>query len=134
MRSSRITIARAMLAVVAIALGLAVLARPSEMAAKAAFTVAIASVGVAILGTIHTRGPRRAGWNGYLVFAGGYLAICFSPWFVDHIRPQLLPASLIDYGYRDLLSYTPTQTTETVWFPLGDETYVDGRITDDGVG
>ena len=43
MMASRISIAGAMLAVVAIAFGVAALARPSEIASKAAFTVAVVS-------------------------------------------------------------------------------------------
>lgn len=129
MRVSRISIAGAMIAIIVIALGLAALVRPSEMAAHAAFSLAMASIGVAILGVVFGHRRCRAGWGGYLLFAGGYLAICFTPWFVDNVRPRLLTSSLIDYGYRDLLSYAPTHSGEVVWFPLGSGEFINGRFT-----
>lgn len=114
MRASRLSISGLMLAVVLIGLGLAALARPSVIASNSAFTVALASLGVATLGVVLARGPRRVGWGGYLFFAGGYLALSLGPWLAHSIRPHLITSVLLDSAY-DRMSYAPTRVDERVW-------------------
>ena len=130
MKGSRISIAGAMLAVVAVALGLAALARPSEMAANAAFTAALASLGAATLGAIYSRGARRAGWNGYLSFAGVYLAISIGPWLADPFGPRLLTSTGINALY-ERMSYVPVLNGESIWIRRGTDEYVLGRFSGD---
>src|SRR5262249_29134977 len=53
-------------------------------------------LGLAVLGVAYRRGRTRAGWLGFALFGGGYLALTLGPWAVDAIRPQLATSQLLD--------------------------------------
>jgi hypothetical protein len=117
MRPWRVSLAGLMLVVVAVAAGLAVMIRPSAIAATVVYGMTFLSLGVALGGVIVSRGRRRAAWGGYLVFAGAYFVLCFAPWFRDEIEPRLPLSESLDVFYLDWMSYRPTTPGETVYNP-----------------
>jgi hypothetical protein len=67
------------------AMSLAVLKNANEMLAGAMFLVAHDMVGIAILGAIFLRGPQRAWWTGFALFAGTHLAFALVPWLSSEL-------------------------------------------------
>jgi hypothetical protein len=61
------------------AIGLAALRNASEPWAGIMLMLAIATVGVALLGSVLSRGRERAWWLGFAVFGGGYLVVAICP-------------------------------------------------------
>lgn len=115
MKHGRLTIAGMMLAIVAVAAGLAVMIHPSPIIATVVYSIAFLSLGVAVGGAISSRRRARAAWGGYLVFAGVYFVLCFAPWFRDEIEPNLPHSRALDAYYLDWMSYRPTTPGETVY-------------------
>lgn len=115
MKSARVTIAGMMLAIVAVAAGLAVMIRPLPIVAPVVYAIAFLSLGVAVGGAISSRGRARAAWGGYLAFAGVYFVLCFAPWYRDAIEPYLPQSRALDAYYLDWMSYRPTTPGETVY-------------------
>ena len=114
MKSARLTIAGMMLAIVAVAAGLAVMIRPLPIVATVVYSIAFLSLGVAVGGAIFSQRTGRAAWGGYLVFAGVFFVLCFAPWFRDEIEPNLLDSRALDSYYQDWMSYRPATPGESV--------------------
>jgi hypothetical protein len=88
----RISIRTLMALVLVSAIGLAALRNASELWAGMMLLLALAAVGVAILGVALMRGRERAWWLGFAVFGGGYLVAALCPF-----RSQLGTTHLLDY-------------------------------------
>jgi hypothetical protein len=131
MRAPRISIAGLMAFIVLLGVTLAALSAGTRFWAHAMLTLAIASAGVALLGRLHTRGPAKAAWTGYLVFGTGYLVLCIGPWCEAHIMPDLLPTPLIDELYSRM-AYSPAHDGESVWIADGSRgEFIVGRVVGD---
>jgi hypothetical protein len=88
---------------------------------------------LALLGTICRRGVRQASWAGFALFGWTYMALSSGPWFVEHIRPQLVTSKLIEMSYPWLIPAarqpsSPTYQREQ--FVLPSATLQDGLTTD----
>ncbi len=70
--------------------------------ADAAFTLALAAIAVAILGTIYRTGATRAFWVGALLGGGGYLMLAYGPWIGESARPHLVTTPLLSAAYEKL--------------------------------
>ena len=127
MRAPRISIAGLMAFIVLLGITLAALRAGTRSWARAMLTLAIASAGVALLGRLHTRGPAKAAWTGYLIFGIGYLVLCVGPWCEEHIMPDLLPTPLIDERYSRI-KYFPAHNGERVWIADGSAGEVVGDV------
>jgi hypothetical protein len=131
MRAPRISIAGLMAFIVLLGVTFAALRAGTQFWARAMLTVAIASAGVALLGRLHTRGPARAAWTGYLVFGTGYAVLCIGPWCEEHIMPDLVPTPLFDDLYSRM-AYSPAHGTERVWIADGSGgQFIGGRVDGD---
>jgi hypothetical protein len=75
----RHTIAGLMLTVLACALAVASLRYASEFWVTVTLTTTLGLLGGSIFGVAYRTGARRAGWLGFLVFGGGYVALEFTP-------------------------------------------------------
>ncbi|MGP0068726.1 MAG: hypothetical protein ACLQGP_34635 [Isosphaeraceae bacterium] len=99
--------------VVLIAIGLAALRNANELWAGLMMLLALAAVGVAILGAALLGGRERAWWLGFAVFAGGYLAVSVGPWVGDAFRQQLITTHWIgDLRHRLIASQVGAWTAE----------------------
>jgi hypothetical protein len=72
--------------------GLAALRNASDLWAGMMLLVALASVGVAVLGAVLMDDRERAWWLGFAVFGGGYLVAALSP-----VRSELATTHLLEY-------------------------------------
>jgi hypothetical protein len=86
----RFSIRSLMAFVVVCAVGLAALRNANEQWARTMMLVALAAVGVAVVGAAIMRGRERAWWLGFAVFAGLYLALSVGPWVGEPFRHQLI--------------------------------------------
>lgn len=128
MRRLRLSIAGLMAVVLLVAVVLASLQEATDLWAKAMFTVAIASSGVALLGMLFRRGIERATWSGRFISGAGYLTLCFGPGCDTQIMPRLLSTALIDDHYLTM-EYSPTQVGERVWASKADgEEFAEGLV------
>jgi hypothetical protein len=75
----RISIRRLMAFVIVSAIGLAALRNANELWAGLMLLIALAAVGIAVLGAVLMRDKERAWWLGFAVFAVGYLALSVGP-------------------------------------------------------
>jgi hypothetical protein len=78
MSNLRFSMARLMGVVVAAAVGLAALVKPSPTWAGAIFLVTSGVLGLAIVGALYRRGAPQAWWVGFCVFGWGYLLLVAS--------------------------------------------------------
>src|SRR6266436_1870509 len=99
----RFSIRTLMAFVLVSAVGLAALRNASDLWAGMMLLVALAAVGVAVLGAVILRGRERCGWAGFAFFTGGYLALAIAPWLSDTFQAQL--------GTTHLLRYVHSQVT-----------------------
>ena len=81
----RVSIRTLMAFILLSAISLAVLKNANELLAGATFLAALDMVGIAILGAIFLRGPQRAWWTGFALFAGTYLAFALVPWLSSEL-------------------------------------------------
>jgi hypothetical protein len=85
------------------AIGLAALRSPSELWAGLMLLLALAALGIAVLGATILRGPERVWWAGFGFFTGGYLILAFAPWLSDSIRPKLGTSQLLSHLYQRMV-------------------------------
>jgi hypothetical protein len=84
---------RALMSVIVVsAVGLAALRNANELWAGAMLCVALAALGVAVLGGIFLRGREQAWWLGFVVIGSGYLIASLGP-----TQPQLGATPLLSY-------------------------------------
>lgn len=94
----RFTILGLMGLVLALAVGLAALRGANDYWAGGLQLAALFLLGTAVLGAIYERGPRRAGWLGFLVFGGAYLAVATAPWPSEGVGSGLLTTRAMSYA------------------------------------
>jgi hypothetical protein len=95
----RISIRTLMAFVLVSAIGLAALRNANEIWAGTMLLLALAAVGVAVMGAVILRGKERYWWLGFAVFSGGYLVAAFSP-----VRSELATTHLLDYVHAKVVS------------------------------
>ena len=93
----RISIRTLMAFVVVSAVGLAALRAASDLWAGLLLLVALAAVGVAILGAAFMGGAERAWWAGFALFGGGYLALAVGPCLSDTYQSSLGTTHLLNH-------------------------------------
>jgi hypothetical protein len=81
-----------MIFVLVAGVGLAALRNASDLWAGIMLLVALASIGVAVLGAVLMDDRERAWWLGFAVFGGGYLVAALSP-----VRSELATTHLLEY-------------------------------------
>ena len=100
MRMPRVSIAGAMLWVVASAVAVAALNRPSPLWAGLLVAVTLGALTYALIGVLHARGPSRAYWSGFAVAGWMAFAVHYAPWFREHVTPMLGTTALSDMTYH----------------------------------
>ncbi|MHC5539942.1 hypothetical protein ACYOEI_17115 [Singulisphaera rosea] len=95
MGSPRISLARLMVCVAAIAPGLAALRLPTVGMFGVAFLATGAVLLLAVVGAICRRGPSRAWWIGFALFGWGYLALVFGTRPTDPLHPMLVTKTIL---------------------------------------
>jgi hypothetical protein len=98
----RFSLAGLMGMVAVIAIACAALRFASELWASALFTLALAIVCVAIIGTLCSRASARGFWAGGALACSFYLVMVFGPWCSTNVSPHLLTTKLLDYIYPSL--------------------------------
>jgi hypothetical protein len=92
----RISIRSVMALIILAAIGLAALRNADELWAGTLLLVALALVGLGVMGAVIMRGRERYWWAGFAFFGGAYLALTVGPWLSDTFRPQLGTTQLLD--------------------------------------
>jgi hypothetical protein len=93
----RLSIRSLMALIVVAGVSLAALRNANAIWAGMLLMVALAAVGVAVMGTVILRGKERYWWAGFAFFGGGYLALTFAPSLGDTFRPRLGTSLLLEY-------------------------------------
>src|SRR4051795_7359154 len=88
----RFSIRTLMAFVLVSAVALAALSNANEPWAGMMLLLALAAVGVAVLGAVLRNGRERAWWLGFAVFGGGYLVAALCP-----VRSELATTYLLGY-------------------------------------
>jgi hypothetical protein len=86
------------------AVGLAALRNASDLWAGMMLLIALAAVGVAVLGAVILRGWDRHWWAGFAFFGGGYLVLTLAPGFSTEVGPRLVTAMALDHLYSQFLA------------------------------
>jgi hypothetical protein len=102
MSHPRFSIAGLLVFIVALALCLAALSRPSCLAASAAFTFLLMSLAIAAIGAVYRRGQRRAFWIGFLACGSLYMVLSLAPWFESHVGHRLITTAVLDLLYPSI--------------------------------
>ena len=102
MSHPRFSIAGLLVFIVALALGLAALSRPSCLAASAAFTFLLMSLAIAAIGAVYRRGQGRAFWMGFLACGSFYMVLSLAPWFESHVGHRLITTAILDLLYPSI--------------------------------
>ncbi len=92
----RFSIRTLMVFVLVSAVGLAALRNANGVWAGVKLLLALASVGVAVVGTCLMRVRERAWWLGFGVFGGGYLAVAIAPVLSSPFNAYLGTTSLLN--------------------------------------
>ena len=121
MSRPRFSIGSLMVVVLFCGVGAAALRSSSGLWAQVLFTLTLAMLGVAALGALYRRGARRASWAGFVLFGGGYLALCFGPWAAGEVRPHLATSALLSYARERIVPADPNANKVAV--------FVDGNST-----
>jgi hypothetical protein len=104
----RFSIFQMMRFVLCCAVAVASLRSANEQWAASMLSLAVLTVGIALLGVLYQRGKDRAWWTGYGLFAGAYLVLGFGPWTSTEIRPKFVTTHLLEYIHSQV---TPSQST-----------------------
>ncbi len=86
------------------AVGLAGLRSASGLWAGIMMMLALAAIGVAILGAALMRGREWAWWLGLAVFGGGYLVLIFAPGLSSEAGARLVTTRALDLSYLQLVA------------------------------
>lgn len=111
-----------------VAFGSAALISPTPLWANASFTLTLAVLTIALLGSLYMRESRRAAWVGATIVGWAYITLTFGPIFATENRPRLLTTTLIDWVYRRL-EYTPKSNGDDIWVQFLDG-FHKGTVTD----
>src|SRR5437870_87763 len=96
MRRPRFSIAGLLVFILAAALGLAALGRPSCLWASAVFSLLLLSLTVAFIGALYRRGHKRAFCTGFLTCGSLYMLLSLAPWFDSHVSHRLITTAILD--------------------------------------
>jgi hypothetical protein len=99
MRLPRFSIANLLAVIGILGVALAALRNPSHMWANVTFSVAFATLIVAIVNAVYGRGEGRAYWLGFTLCGGAYFAVCWLPGLRDSLCPRLASEVLFDILY-----------------------------------
>jgi len=105
---NRFTIGGLMALILVYAVGLAALRSANELWAGIMLMIALAAVGVAVLGAICLRDKHRFWWIGFAVFESGYLILAFGPWCATEIQPKLATTLLLRYVHDQAVGPQPS--------------------------
>jgi hypothetical protein len=108
----RVSIRALMAVVVVSAVGLAALRNADALWAGLLLLVALAAIGIAVLGASIMRSRERCWWLGFAVFAGGYLIASLCPigselpttWILDYVHSRVAVPSSQDAALSQLIS------------------------------
>src|SRR5437868_1966746 len=98
----RFSIRTLMAFVLVSAVGLAALRNASDLWAGMMLLVALAAVGVAVMGAVILGGKERYWWAGFAFFGGGYFVLAFTPRLSDASRPHLGTTHLLSKAHTQL--------------------------------
>ena len=117
----RFTLAQLMAIVLFIGFGFAAMRLGSLLWASAVFTLTVAVLSVAVLGTMARRGRARMTWAGFALFGWVYLGTTFGPWADVHgvTAPPYVTRWPLDYWDAKLRSggWMDTVPTGEMLFP-----------------
>ena len=125
----RISIARLMVLVAIIAIGIATLRSPSRLGASVVFSLATGSIVVALLIACAVRTPTRLAALGYAIAATAYFSLTLVPGVDSRFGRKLVTSAVIDFVYERaevrsqnenlLFEYGTQGQTGTPWQPHG---------------
>jgi len=90
------------------AAGLAVLRNSNAWWAGTMLFVAIAVLGISMVGAVIMRGRERSWWAGFSFFCGSYLVLTFAPGFSTEVMPRLVTTKLLEVMHSEF-AYSSTQ-------------------------
>jgi hypothetical protein len=125
----RHTIAGLMLMVLACAVAVAALRYASELWVTVVLDTALILLGCLVFGVAYRTGARRAGWLGFLVFGGGYVAIAFTPWGAE--LKTNLPVTRLLVRLDETLHPPAGFVGETIMFTGSGPQNADGTVAVD---
>ena len=105
----RFSIAGLMAVVLACGVAVAALRNASETWAGGMLLLTLGWLGAAVLGVTYRREAGRAGWFGFALFGGGYLALALGPWPTEQVRSQLPTTLLLDYVHGQVVGASRAQ-------------------------
>jgi hypothetical protein len=112
----RFSIAGLLVFILAAALGLAALSRPSCLWASATFSLLLLFLTVALIGALYRRGHKRAFWTGFLTCGSLYVVLSLAPWFDSHVGPRLITTAMLDLLYPKVpLLQSTTSAVNDPW-------------------
>ncbi len=97
MRVSRPSIAGLMALVLFLAVGLAALIRPTSLSAGLLTTGLLTALTIALIGTVNTRGPKRAFWSGFLIAGWSFLLLDYRSDFIEALGRWELTDLLVQF-------------------------------------
>ena len=105
----RFSIQSLMAFIVVSAIGLAALRNANDLWSGMMLLIALAAVGVAVMGTVILRGEERCWWAGFAFFGGGYFVLAFVPGLSDAFRPHLGTTHLLSKAHAQLSQVGPEE-------------------------
>jgi hypothetical protein len=111
----RHTIAGLMLMVLACAVAVAALRYASELWVTVILATTLVLLWCSVFGVVYRTGARRAGWLGFLVFGGGYVALAFTPWGAE--LKTNLPITRLLVRLDEAMHPAKPWQVETVLYP-----------------
>lgn len=111
-RTFRFSIARLMGLVILAAIGVAALRQSSEAWAGTLLLITLGAIAIALAGAFTREPVERAGWLGFALFGGGYLALAYTISTPNSTLPTLFLAQAIESSWHISLPM-PTSRNET---------------------
>jgi hypothetical protein len=99
MRPPRFSIASLLAVIGILGVALAALRTPSNFWANVTFSVALATLVIAVINAIYGSGARRAYWLGFAICGGTYFAVCSVPGLRDSVCLRLASEVIFDMLY-----------------------------------
>jgi hypothetical protein len=107
MQRPRFSIASLLVVIGILGVALAALRNPSYLWANVTFSLAFASLVVAIVNAVYGRSARRAYWLGFTVCGGAYFAVCSLPGLCQEVCPRLATEVIFDLLYPYMAPTVP---------------------------
>src|SRR5262249_47811250 len=115
LRRPRFSIASLLVVIGILGVALAALRNPSYLWANVTFTMAFASLVLAIVNPISGRAARRAYWLGFPVSGGAYFAVCSLPGLRDSVCPRLATEVIFDLLYPNMAPPIPPAPSQVIF-------------------